>query len=347
MSALAQAALFLGSSVLAVPVFRWLGLGAILGYLAAGMVIGPWGLGLVRDVESILHLGELGVVLLLFVIGLELQPRRLWALRRSVFGLGGSQVCATALFLGAGAGLMERSVSELLILTVILSMVLTPFLFIVRDRAFAREGEPKEAYDRIDLEESPVLIAGFGRFGQIIARILRAKRIGFTALEVNPDQVDFVRQYGNEIYYGDASRLELLRAANAHLAKVFVLAIDDVEASLRTAETVRRHFPNLKIYARARNRKHAYQLMDLGIEAIRRETFLSSLDLAREVLQGLGLSKRDSDTIVSTFKTHDERRLIAHHALHKDEEKMMYLAKQAAEELEELFAEDAREDETN
>ncbi len=120
-----------------------------------------------------------------------------------------------------------------------------------------------------------------------------------------------------------------------------MLAVDEVEASLRTAETVRKHFPDLKIYARARNRKHAYQLMDLGVTVIQRETFLSSLDIARSVLEGLGLPDYEADRAVEKFREHDERRLYAHYGLHDDEQKMIDLAKEAAVELEELFAQDA------
>ncbi len=134
----------------------------------------------------------------------------------------------------------------------------------------------------------PVIIAGFGRFGQIVARILRLRKIPFTALDSNQTHVDFVRNFGNKIYYGDASRLDLLRAAGAETAKIFVLAIDDVDVSVRTAELVREQFPKLKIFARARNRQHAFALMDLGVTNIIRETYLSSLDLAATVLESLG-----------------------------------------------------------
>ena len=122
---------------------------------------------------------------------------------------------------------------------------------------------------------------------------------------------------------------------------MFVLAIEDVAASLRTAQTVRRHFPQLRVYARARNRKHAYQLMELGVHVIQRETFLSSLDVARQVLEGLGLPDYQAESAVARFREIDERRLRDSYGHHDDEEKMIYLAKQAAEELEEMFAQDA------
>ena len=139
-----------------------------------------------------------------------------------------------------------------------------------------------------------MIIAGFGRVGQIVGRVLRMRRISFTALESSVAQVDFVRRFGNKVYYGDASRLEVLHAAGAARAEVFVLAMDDIDASVRTAELVRRHFPNLKIMARARNRQHALRLMDLGVRYFIRETYLSSLDLAQHTLEALGLARADA-----------------------------------------------------
>ncbi|MGH8454885.1 MAG: cation:proton antiporter, partial [Nevskiales bacterium] len=181
------------------------------------------------------------------------------------------------------AQLMTREIADLLVLTVSLSMAATPLLLAAHDRLLApwlKSREEQAPFDTIDDAGNPVIIAGFGRVGQIIARILRARKIGFTALESNAEQVDFVRRFGSKTYYGDASRIELLRAAKAGQAKLFVLAIEDIEHSLRTAQTVRRHFPDLRIIARARNRQHVYRLMDLGVGVINRDTYLSSLDMA-------------------------------------------------------------------
>ncbi len=137
--------------------------------------------------------------------------------------------------------------------------------------------------------ESHVIIAGLGRFGQIVARVLRARGIPFTALDSNIEQVDFVKSFGAQIYYGDAARLDILRAARADKAQALVIAVDDVEGSLRVAETVRTNFPDLPIFARARDRTHVHRLMDLGVTVIERETFLSALELTRKLLQELGL----------------------------------------------------------
>ena len=247
-----------------------------------------------------------------------------------------------------GYTVLEESLTHLLVLVVTVSMAVTPLLFIVRDRFVEpRLNPPKEpVYDQPPEEEHPVIIAGFGRFGQIVGRILRARGVGFTALDASAEHVDFVRQYGNKVFYGDASRLDLLRAAQADKARLFVLAIDDVDASLRTVETVRRHFPDLKVCARARNRKHAYQLMDHGITLIQRETFLSALELARDVLQALGSSKAEATRAVTTFRTHDEQRLARDYAMHDDDEKMRYLARESSRELEAMFAADVAEEQS-
>ena len=589
MSPLAQAAIFLTAAVATVPLFRKLKLGAVLGYLAAGVIIGPWVLKLVTDVESILHFAELGVVLLLFIIGLELQPSRLWILRKSVFGLGGAQVVATGLVLGlvgmaiglswssalvmglglamsstafvlqvlaernqltsrygrssfaillfqdlsvipllalipllatdsgseahanpwvsaltavavialvvaggryllrpvfqaiaqshiqeiftaaallvvigvsllmAGVGLsmslgaflagvlladsefrheleaniepfkglllglffisvgmsvdlglitskpfvvvsaviglmaakagvlfvigklsghstqsarnlaaalsqggefafvlfgvaagyriMEQSLVDLLVVVVTLSMAATPLALVLNDALSRWLTKPKtdEAFDTIDEDNSQVIIAGFGRVGQIVGRILVMKKIPFTALDASPEQVESVRRFGSKVYFGDASRLDLLTAAKTDQAKVFVLAIDNVESSIRTAETVKRQFPNVKIYARARNRFHAHRLMDLGVELIERETLLSSLDLAEQVLKALGVTGWAAQETVARFKVHDERTLIRQYAVYHDESQLIQTSKQAAQELQGLLESDTQE----
>jgi len=586
---LEQIAIFLAATVLIVPLFKGLGLGTVLGYLIAGMLIGPWGLELVSDVENTLHFSELGVVLLLFVIGLELQPSRLWVLRRTVFSLGSAQLLLSALpiallaaamgqgwlaavVIGVGAAmsstafvlqtlaergelttrhgrdsfavllfqdlavipvlaivpllavgpelsqkgvdwpgimralavivamvvvgrqllrlafrgvarfgtreiftaaallvvvgtallmhtlglsmslgaflagvlladsefrheieaelepfkglllglffiavgmsvnlgligeqgllliglvtalilikftvlyligrlagsgsdavrnlgialaaggefafvlfslareyrLVATETAETLVMVITLSMMLAPVLFLVNDKLLrpwaARHEEPE--YDRIDEPANPVVIAGFGRFGQIIARILRMRGIAFTALEISQPQVDFVRKFGSKIYYGDASRLELLRAAKVENTKLFVLAIDNIEASVKIAIVLRKHFPRVPIYARARNRFHCHKLMDLKVDVLYRDTYLSSLEMAREVLCGLGIARTEGERTVRTFREYDEALLKRQHAIYHDETALIQSAKQAADELRSLFESDAAE----
>jgi glutathione-regulated potassium-efflux system ancillary protein KefC/glutathione-regulated potassium-efflux system protein KefB len=202
------------------------------------------------------------------------------------------------------------------------------------------DDEPE--YDEMEGAHNEVIIAGFGRVGQIVARLLRIADRPFTALEIDSSQVDVVRRYGNTVHYGDASRLDILRAAGAEHAKIFVLAIDDIEASMRTAEAVVRDFPHLKIIARARNRRHAYNLMDLGIEHIFRETLQSSLAMSEIVLGSLGLSDADTKKFTSSFRVRDERLLFEQHAIHHSEEQLIQSAKDTAEELGSLLRDDAR-----
>lgn len=587
MSFYGQSAIYLSAAVIAVALFSRLGFGSVLGYLAAGVAIGPWALMLVDDVESILHFSEFGVVLLLFVIGLELQPARLWTMRHGVFGAGGAQVALSAVLIGAvcwlaglpwqtavtvgfglslsstafalqmlaekgqlttrhgraafsillfqdmaaipiialvpllaglgatgdslnpvvilevlaivaavivvghfallhlfrivartgvdeiftaaalltvigiallmewaglsmalgaflagvllaesefrhaleaniepfkglllglffmavgmsvnlgllvtefwlvawlvfslmackfavlllvgvriglnlrsrfrlaasisqggefafvifgfavAAAVMPASLSELLILVVSISMAATTFLFMVFERWPKEEAADDSISDLSSVQENRVVIAGFGRFGQIVGRLLQAKKIGFTALEASPEQVDFVRKYGNEIYYGDASRSELLRAARVGDAAYFVLAIDDVEASMRVARTVRRDFPNVRILARARNRAHVYRLMDLGIDDIYRETFASSLETAQDLLGLLGLSSQEAEHACRTFRQHDEERLASQHGQHHDQDTLAAQSRAWEKELERMFEQDAADE---
>ena len=167
--------------------------------------------------------------------------------------------------------------------------------------------------------------------------------IPFTAIEVNYQQVDFVRKFGNKVYYGDASRLELLESARARDAKLFVLAIDDVEASMKTAAIVRRHFPDLPILARARNRVHCFRLRDLDIEAAERETFRSSLETARQALETLGFGSAKASRAVDLFRKHDLQQLDVQYAVRQDEEQFIQTTTQAAAQLQELFESDVKE----
>lgn len=584
MSLLGQIAVFLAATVFMVPLFRKFHLGSVLGYLAAGLAIGPWGLRIIADTQGVSHFAEFGVVLLLFVIGLELQPARLRAMRKTVFGLGALQVGVTSLifallasalglptntaivagfalslsstplvlqllaerkqlntqhgrsafavllfqdiavmpmlailpllghsgaenlsaaliraaqeltvlallvfggryvlrpllrmvaetrvsevftaaallvvigtallvnavglsmalgafvagllladseyrheleadiepfkglllglfFISVGMtaniglllshpgriaglvaglilikfvvvwllgrvtgysqessrgmafalpqagefgfvlfalavsyGVMERSLADTLVIVVTISMIASPLLMMLQtfiESRLARRTERE--FDHIDTHDSRVIIAGFGRFGQIVGRILRMRRMPFTALEASVAQVDFVRRFGNKVYYGDASRLELLQAAGAARAEVFVLAIDDIDASVRTAELVRKHFPHLKLLARARNRQHALRLMDLGVRYIVRETYLSSLDMAQHALEALGMPRTEAAASIERFEEHDAKTLQGQREARDDEQKLIQSAQLAAKELEKLFEAD-------
>jgi len=243
---------------------------------------------------------------------------------------------------GMASGVLERSVADLLSVAVTLSMAATPLLLLLEETLLPKPVVAR-AFDAIPANDGHVVIAGFGRVGQIVARILTAKKIAITALDSSPEQVAVVRKFGAKIYYGDASRHEILEAAQTDKARAFVLAVDNVEASVRIAQMVRQHYPHVPIYARARDRRHTHRLMDLGVTAIRRETFLSSIELTRDLLRGFGLSQREVSFVVETFKAHDRRRLYEDYRHYTDVERLQARARTSAQELEDLFAQDAAE----
>ncbi len=582
MSLLAESLVYLSAALVCVPISRWLGFGSVLGYLAAGIVIGPFGLELISDVEHILHFAELGVVFLLFVIGLELQPSRLWVLRRMVFGLGASQFVVTAIVIAALAwlagmapltaaiiglvlalsstafvlqmlaekkellsshgraafsillfqdlvvipliallpllggsgghvdliglatsiailaglvvggryllrpvlkvaagsgipelftatallvvigaallmefagmsmvlgafiagilladseyrhqlegdiapfkglllglffiavgmsvnlatlidrplqilamvvalmaakalvlialarafgicnrqhsyrlaaamsqggefafvlfalatreGLLSAAVSDELTLAVTVSMLLTPVFYLAAEFLAGRdEVEPTIAYDDMGAGHNDILIVGFGRVGQIVGRVLQSIGQRFTALDSDATQVDLVRRYGNKVFFGDASRVDVLRAAGAEHAKIVVIALSDMQRSLDIAATLKRNFPQLTIVARARNRRHAHKLMDVGADHIVRDTLLSSVAMSEVVLGRLGLDEEAATRVTEAFLRHDEKLLVEQHAAYDSEEKLIQSAKETARELEALLRDD-------
>jgi glutathione-regulated potassium-efflux system ancillary protein KefC len=587
MNSLATVTALLAAAVLFVPLFRKLGLGSVLGYLVAGVLIGPSVLGVVHEPEAILHTAEFGVALLMFLVGLELQRERLWALRTSVFGLGAMQffscgavlagaafafglslsaalivgvaltmtstafmlpalaerneldstygreafavslfqdlsvipILATVALLGAPADgatapgwpalvtlvavvalgrpllhllfrfaskfgtheiftaaallttvglawlmtkvglsatlgafvagvlladsefrheleasiepfetlllglffmavgmsmnlkllaekpglifslalgilaikaivfylarrfitraadaiarpqalalavggefafvlfsaakasrILSASEAEILNIAVVLTMVFAPLLWILNDRVLSpwlERGEADAPFDRIDDPATPVIIAGYGRVGQIVGRVLNMRAIPFTALDASPDAVDSVRKFGNKIYYGDATRLDLLRSAKAQDAKVLVVCVDEMEAALSIVRTAKKHFPNLKIYARARNRTHLLELRELGVEQIERETFASSIELARTVLSSFESDTARVTKMIETFIEHDMKLLEKQQAIFRDEKRLIDLSKNARAELRDILEEDARLD---
>jgi len=303
-------------------------------------------LSLLREVPLLLVGLGVGLMLVKFAVivaiaGLAKMPRGEGQRLAVALAQGGE--FAFVLFAAAAAiGILHPTTRELLVMVVTISMLLAvPFMALLERVLVRRETRQIAAeYDRIDAPPAPVIIAGYGRFGQIVSRVLRMCGIPFTALEANYAQVDFVRRYGNRIYYGDASRPELLHAAKAGEAKLFVLAIDDVEASVKTAAVVRKHFPNLEIFARARNRVHYFRLRDLGLRNIHRDTFPASLELAHQSLLRLGFGIATAQRAIALFRTHDEAQLQAQYAVHHDEAQLIQNSHQAAEQLRELFESD-------
>ena len=272
--------------------------------------------------------------------GLEAGPAR-----RLAFALAqGGEFAFVLLSVGQAAGVLGKQPAELLAVVITLSMALTPVLLLLEKSVFKRAAVPLRAFDKLPEYEGHVVIAGFGRFGQIAARVLRAKVIAFTALDISAEQIESVRSFGSKAFYGDASRPEILEAAQTAKARALVLAIDDIEASMRTVELMKTHYPQVPIYARARNRNHAHRLLDAGVKVLQRETFLSALELTRQLLTGLGFSERVAGRTIQTFRTHDERRLIENYKHASDIEKLQASARSDAVTLAKLFEEDAEEE---
>jgi len=587
-SLLFNAFVYLLAAVLAVPLSKRMGFGAVLGYLLAGVAIGPWGLGLIREAEDILHFAEFGVVLLLFAIGLELNPARLWAMRKPILGLGAAQVMVTAAIL-AGIGmafglnssvavvaamglslsstamalqlLNERNllptpaghsgfsvllfqdiavipmlavipllgvstadeassgfdwlallqaigvivliivggryalrpvlrlvaatelrevftafslllviatallmqaagmsmalgaflagvllaeseyrhalesdiepfkglllglffiavgmsidfgillrdpiliaalalglvsmkaiilytlgriyglparqlplfalvlsqggefafvlfgvaqtfgvfpapITDTLIVTVALSMLTTPLLMVINDRLIAPRLDHTLAPPMDEMEDQghPVIIAGFGRFGQIVGRLLHANGIDATVLEHDPDHIETLRRFRFKVFYGDACRLDLLRAAGADSAKVFVIAIDEREGMLRLAELVRENFPHLQIISRAWDLAHVFELLEEGVCAFERETFEGALKLGEETLKQLGFTAWRAKQATHRFRAHDEetlREIYQHY--HEDFDVRIRISADARERLRETMQSD-------
>jgi glutathione-regulated potassium-efflux system ancillary protein KefC len=241
--------------------------------------------------------------------------------------------------------------SSFLIAAVAVSMLLSPLLLLVADRWWVprltrhaeRHGAPKPA-EISEPQAAPVIIAGFGRYGQIVGRLLNANGLSATVLEHNADQVETLRRFGWQVFYGDAARLDLLRVAGAAQARVFVLAIDDVDQSLQVAAMVREHFPHLEIVARARNVTHYGGLRKLGITRIEREVLDASLLSGRSVLELLGWHPHAARTQAMRFRAHTIDlldQLVPHMG---DEQKLIAMAKQGRQQLETMWAQERADD---
>ena len=264
------------------------------------------------------------------------------AIKLAALLAGGGEFAFVVFRLAADNGLLTRVQHELLVLVVTLGMAAVPLLVLATARIPASR-KPGREYDVIDAGTPRVIIAGFGRVGQIVGRLLRARGIPFVALENSIEQVDLSRRFaGTDIFFGDPSRAEILRAAQAGKAEVFVLATDDPSANVRTARMVRRMFPHLKIIARARNRQHAFRLMDLTSDPdhVVRETFYSSLKMARLTLTALGVGAQQAEASVQTFREHDEKLLRDQHLVYDDDIALRQTTREAYTELQGLIEAD-------
>ena len=239
---------------------------------------------------------------------------------------------------------ITQAILEPINLIVTLSMILTPILYWLMSSwvvpLFEKEATP--IYDDIPEQHNPMIIAGFGRVGQIVARLVHLQHQTFTAIDSNIDKVDFVRNYGGKLYYGDATQPDILRAAGIEHAKVFVLAIDDIEDSMNVARHIRLNYPDLNLLVRARDRHHVHLLRDLGVEHIWRETYLSSLGMAYFALRNLGIAEQDAYKSIELFRDYDEKLLAQQQSIYNDEQKVYETHRNALAELEHLFESDTQ-----
>jgi monovalent cation:proton antiporter-2 (CPA2) family protein len=293
--------------------------------------------------------------IMLFVAGLMVSKALVLIILARLFGMcdrrnalslaavmsQGGEFAFVLFALAARERLLPAGLIDELILAVAVSMLLTPFVYLFNEYLGSKLGSSASPdFDDIPEEHHEVIIAGFGRVGQIVGRLLRSIGKPFTALEIDSSQVDIVRRYGNAVHFGDAARSEVLRAAGASRAKILVIATADMETSLHIAETAKRQFPNLTIIARAHNRRHAHMLMDVGVDRIFRDTLLSSLAMGESVLSKLGFDESDVRHVSDTFRDADEKLLLEQYAMHESEDKLIQSAKDAARELESILERD-------
>jgi glutathione-regulated potassium-efflux system ancillary protein KefC len=238
------------------------------------------------------------------------------------------------------AQVLPREWDGLLTAAVALSMAATPLLLIGFDRLTAARARTAREADAIDDASAPVIIAGFGRYGQIVGRVLLAQGVKITVLEHDPDQIESIRRFGYQVFYGDATRLDLLEAAGAARARLLVVAIDGVEDSLALVDRVRSSFPRLAIVARARNVRHWLELSERGVTAIERETFESSLRSARAALTLLGVPPYEARELADAFRRQNQATLAALLPHFRDEARTVAIAKSGREELEENLRRD-------
>ncbi|MDH5211867.1 MAG: NAD-binding protein, partial [Betaproteobacteria bacterium] len=239
-----------------------------------------------------------------------------------------SQVGEFAFVLFAAAGsILPRETYNVLNAVVAMSMVATPFLMILYERVIAprlARGAEREA-DVVD-EASAVIVAGFGRFGQVVTRVLNGLGLHATLIDHDPNQIELVRRFGSKAYYGDATRLDVLEKAGVARARLLVVAIDDNVAALRLTREVRKRYPQLKVIARAHGRSDAFEYLDMGVPAVR-EMFGSALEAAEAALRALDFGPMAARRVVTRFRRHDEE-MLAEQAPHRGEIKQLIAMQQ-------------------
>lgn len=320
-----------------------------------GLLLGLFFISVGASIDFSLIAGQPGTIALIVAGLLALKFAVLFGLARG-FGLKSSDRLLFALALAQGGefafvlfsfatqnAVLAPEMANLLNASVAVSMAAAPLLLMLNDAVRARfEGhDPEREADEIHEQDNPVILAGFGRFGHIVGRLLRANGFPTTVLDHDGDQVDTLRRYGLKSFYGDASRLDLLQAAGAGRAKLFVLAIDDEAKALQIIGIVQREFPHLKILARATSRQHAHEILRLGVKQVYRETLGSALDLSIDALRELGMEEQRASRVAEIFRKHDEASVREMAFLPDDDEAYVSVARKHIENLERALGSDA------
>jgi voltage-gated potassium channel Kch len=194
-------------------------------------------------------------------------------------------------------------------------------------------------FDSID-QKNQIILAGFSRFGQIIGRFLIGQGMAVTVLEKDPDQIELLKKFGYKAYFGDATRFDLLKSANADKANLMIIAVDDANISLEIARLVKKEFPDLTVFARARDRQHAYELHKIGVYYFKRELFDSSLNMAKDIMEWLGKNKSEIEQKATQFKEHDEKTLQQSFEFFEDESALVKFSKTRRAQLERILQSD-------
>lgn len=238
----------------------------------------------------------------------------------------------------------DDALVNLLTVIVALSMLVSPLLLVAYEVYFSRKGQQALPEQDTDIESTEhVILAGYGRFGQIIGRLLIAQGFKLTILDHSPGQVDLVRRFGNKVYYGDAARRDLLEAAGAHEAKMLIIAVDEPDKAMEIIHTAQKHFPHLKLLARAIDRRHAYELIQAKIDGMRRETFDSALHLGVDALKLLGISDEDAKHAGIMFEEHDEEVLYKLAEVWGDDQRYGMAVQKGLQELKQVLQDEANE----
>jgi glutathione-regulated potassium-efflux system ancillary protein KefC len=246
----------------------------------------------------------------------------------------------------AGAHVFSDETASLLVGSVAVSMMVSPLLLVAVDRVLLPRlaGHARATLPEIsEQQDAPVIIAGFGRYGQIVGRLLNAQGFRATVLDHDADMVEAARNFGYTVHYGDATRLDLLRTAGADTAKVLVVAVDDKEQSLRIVDLAREHFPHLELVARARDVTHWNALRDRQVMRVERELFEASLRSGRTVLELLGLQPHEARRQAMRFRRHNLALFEKMYPHFRDQAKLIAVVKEGRQQLEQQMARERAE----